>query len=111
MAESAAGLRALPARRAVARAEVSHLVEARGAGVAVGGKAAFGFGDLNVRLRQFVEEARGDVRRPQAVHSPVGGEVDVDAPARAGDPHMREAPLLLEPGAALVVERALVREQ
>src|SRR5260370_34867222 len=110
MAEWAGGARALPAWRAVARAEMGHLVEARGVGVAVGGKAAFGLRHFDVRLRQFVEEARGDVRRPQPVHAPVGGEVDVDASARAGDPHMREAPLLLESGAALVVERALMRE-
>src|SRR5262249_10040830 len=111
MTEPPARLRALPAGGAVARAEMGHLVEARGAGIAVGGEAAFGFRHLHVRLRQFVEEARGDVRRPQPVHAPVGGEIDVDAPARARDPHMRQAPLLLEPGAALVVEGALVREQ
>ena len=88
-----------------------HLVETRGAGIAIGGKAAPRFPHLHVILGQFVEEARGNVRRPQPVHAPVGGEVDVHAPARAGDPHMREAPLLLEAGAALVVERALVRKQ
>src|SRR5262249_31195469 len=38
-ANPAARLRALPARRAVARAEMRHLVEARGAGIAVGSKA------------------------------------------------------------------------
>src|ERR1700730_18834459 len=103
MAEPAAGARALPARRAVDRAEMGHLVEARGAGVAVGGKAAFGLRHFDVRLRQFVEEARGDVRRPQPVHAPVGGEVDADAPARAGDAHMRKAALLLSSRAALVV--------
>src|SRR5262249_40600878 len=72
MAEPAPRLRALPAGRAVARAEMGHLVEARAAGIAVSGKATFGFRHLHVRLRQFVEEARGDIRRPQPMHAPVG---------------------------------------
>ena len=92
-----------------------HLVEARAAGVAVGahagGEAALGLLHLDMRLRQFVEEARGDVRRPHAVHAPVGGEIDLGAAARAREPDMREAPFLLEADAALVVERALAREQ
>src|SRR5262249_56307140 len=40
-------------------------------------------GDLDIGLRQFVEEARGNVGLPQAVHAPVGGEIDFQALARA----------------------------
>src|SRR5437870_4387998 len=56
-------LRALPARRAVARAEMRHVVEARGAVIAAthAAEAAFGFGHLDMRLRQLVEEARGQI--------------------------------------------------
>src|SRR6516162_8550005 len=59
LVEAAPALRALPARRAVARAEMGHLVETRGAGVAVAGEAAFRRSHLHMRLRQLVEEARG----------------------------------------------------
>ena len=45
------------------------------------------------------------------MHAPIGGEVNLHAAARAGDADMGEAPLFLEPGFALVVEGALVREQ
>src|SRR5215470_15711447 len=97
-------LRALPAGRAVARAEMRHVVEARAAVVAAHvAEAAFGLGDLDIRLRQFIEEARGQVARPQPVRTAVGGEIDVGAPARAREPDMGEAALLLEAGAALVV--------
>src|SRR5262249_60209075 len=91
-------LGALPARRAVARAEMGHLVETRRRVGAA--EAALGFRHLDVGLRQLVEEARGDVRRPQPVHAAVGGEIDLGAPARAGEPDMGEPALLLEPGAA-----------
>src|SRR5262245_63542989 len=48
-----ARLRALPAGRAVARAEVGHLVETRG----IGRAAALRLRQLDMRLRQFVEGA------------------------------------------------------
>ena len=64
-----------------------------------------------MRLRQFVEEARGHGGGPGAVNAAVGGEEDLGAAARPRQPDMGEPPLLLEPGAALLVERALVREQ
>ena len=64
-----------------------------------------------MRLRQFVEEARRDARRPRAVDAPVRGEIDLRAAPRAREPDMGEAALLFEPGAALIVERALVRQQ
>src|SRR5262249_10993258 len=106
-------LRALPAGRAVARAEMRHVVEARGAVVAAAhpAEAAFGLGHFDMRLRQLVEKTRGQVARPQPVRAPVRSEIDVGAAARAREPDMGEAALLLEPGAALVVERALVRKQ
>src|SRR5581483_9569542 len=59
-----AALRALPARRAVARAEMGHLVETRGRRKTHAAEAALGFGHLHVGLGQLVEEARRDVRRP-----------------------------------------------
>src|SRR5262245_87717 len=58
---ASAPLRALPAGGAIARPEGLHGVEAR-AVIAVGRKAAeaaLRFGDLDARLRQFVNEARG----------------------------------------------------
>ena len=58
---AAARLRALPARRAVARAEMGHLVETRSAGVAVAGEAALGFRDLDIAFRQLIEETRRHV--------------------------------------------------
>src|SRR5262245_37580070 len=54
-------LRPLPAGRAVARAEMRHVVEARGAVIAAAhpAEAALGFRHLNMGLRQLVEEPRG----------------------------------------------------
>src|SRR6185437_11964864 len=66
---------------------------------------------LDVGLRQLIEEARRHRRGPQAVDAPIGGEIDAGALARAGQADMRQAALLLEAGAAALVERALVGEQ
>ena len=68
-------------------------------------------GDLDIGLRQFVEKARRDVGLPQPVHAAVGGEIDFGALPRAREADIGEAALLFQAGAALVVERALVREQ
>ncbi|OWK23707.1 hypothetical protein AJ87_32630 [Rhizobium yanglingense] len=62
-------------------------------------------------FRQFVEEARGDGRLPEAVDAAVGDEPDVAAALGAGDADIGEAALLLKPGAAAFVERALMREE
>ena len=70
-----------------------------------------GFLHLDMRLRQFVEEARRDGRVPQAVDAAVGGEIDLGALARAREADMGEAALFLQPGAAALVERALMRKQ
>ena len=43
--------------------------------------------------------------------APVGGEIDLGALARARQADMGEAALLLQPGAAALVERALMRKQ
>src|SRR5690606_32539236 len=52
------GLRALPARRGVARtAEGRHAVEARGAIARRAAERAFALGHLDMLWRQFVEEA------------------------------------------------------
>src|SRR5688572_22111813 len=107
------GLRALPARRAVARAERGNLVEARRAITAGSAPtaAALALGDLDVLRRQLVEEARGNGGGPGAVNAAVGGEVEFGAAARARQPDMGEAALFFQPGAALVVQRALARKQ
>ena len=60
---------------------------------------------------QFVEEARGDGRLPQAVDAAVGDEPDVQVLLGAGEADIGEAALFLQAGAAALVERALVREQ
>src|SRR3954469_1299274 len=89
-----------------------HVVEARAAVVGAHiAEAAFGFPHLDIRLRQFIEKARWQVARPQAVRAAVRREIDVGASACTREPDMGEAALLLEPGTALVVERALMREQ
>src|SRR5664279_4624496 len=64
-----------------------------------------------MRLRQLIKKARGHGRGPQPVNAPVGGEIDLGALARAREADMSEAALLLQPGAAALVERALMREQ
>src|SRR4051794_9136542 len=103
------GLRALPARRAVVGAEGGHAVEARAALLGET-ETALAFGHFDVCLRQFVKEARRNVGRPHAVGAAVGGEIDFRAAAGTGDADVRQAALLFEAGAALLVERALVRE-
>ncbi len=101
-------LRPLPARRAVAGAEgLGIAVEAGGAGGEVGRR----LDDVDRGLRQFVDEARGDGRGPQAVDAAVDGEGQLGALARARQPDMGEPPLLLEAGPAALVQRPLVREQ
>src|SRR5690606_7643341 len=125
----AVGLRPLPARRRIgvgegAASSPASLVEARGAvgvlasgltlaeaaavtsAVAAIGRA--GLGDLDMGLRQLLDEARGNGRLPQAVDAAVGGEPDVQVLARARQPDIGEAALLLQPRAAALVERALV---
>jgi hypothetical protein len=62
-------------------------------------------------LGQFVDEARGQRRLPQIVHAAVLRKRDDGAALGAGDADIGEAAFLLEPGAALLVERALVREE
>src|SRR5262249_11428034 len=96
-------LGALPARRAIARAEMGHLIEARRTNTAVAGEGTLGFIDLHIRFRQLVEKTRWNVRRPQAMHAPIGGEIDFHPAPRAGDSHMGQAPLLLETCAPLIV--------
>ena len=61
--------------------------------------------------RQLAQEARGDGRLPLVEHAPVGGEGDIGPLARPRQADIGQPPLLLEPGQALVVERALVGEQ
>ena len=63
-----------------------------------------------MRLRQFIEKARRNIGLPQTVHAAVGGKIDFRPLARAGQPDMGEPALFFEPGAAGIVERALVRK-
>src|SRR6266849_9781685 len=85
-AARAIGLRALPARRGVARAEGFHVVKARGtvAAAAAPARSALRFRDLDAGRRQLVEKTRGDRGRPGAVNAPVGGEIEFGAAARPG---------------------------
>ena len=62
-------------------------------------------------LGEFVEEARRDRGLPEAVDAPVGGEVDAGAPLGPRDAHIGETPFLFEARPAVVVERALMREE
>src|SRR6478752_3857004 len=113
LAAGAVGLRALPARRRVAGAEGFHIVEARGAVAAAAAPAgaALGFRDLDIGRWQLVEEARRDRGRPCAVNAAVGGEIEFGAAAGAGQAYMGQAPLFLQTGAALFVQRTLARKQ
>src|SRR5262249_8756218 len=107
------GLRALPARRRVARPERPHVVEARRA-IAAGpapSSASLGLRDLDGRGRQFVEKSRRDRGCPGPVDAAAGGEEGFCAPPGARQPDMREAALLLQTCAALLVERALAGKQ
>src|SRR5262249_24994743 len=100
-----ARLRALPAGRGVAGAEGVHFIEARGA-IARHAKtagAARRFFDLDMRLRQFIEETRRHGRRPHAMDAAVRGEGDFGELARAGEADMGEATLFLEAGAAAFI--------
>src|SRR5262245_46080860 len=92
---------------------MGHLVEARGAIAAVSpaSAAALRCGHRDMRLWQFVQEARRHVGLPQTVDAAIGGEVDAGSAARTREADMGEAALLFEPGAALLVEGALAREQ
>ena len=61
--------------------------------------------------RQLAQEARGDGGLPLVEDAAVGGERDVGPLARPRQADIGQPALLLEPGQALVVERALVGEQ
>src|SRR5207237_1091425 len=69
-------LRALPAGRRVVGTEALHRVEARAELLAEIAEAALRLGHLDIGLGQFVEEARGNGRRPASVDAPVRHEVD-----------------------------------
>ena len=107
------GLGAFPAGGGIGIGEGFGLVEARlaVAAAAVTAVALLDFGDLDMGFRQFVEEARGDGRLPEAVDAAVGDEPDVAAALGAGDADIGEAAFFLEAGAAAFVQRALVREE
>src|SRR5438477_3948018 len=98
---------ALPARRAIGRGERLEPVEA----ARWLPPAALRLGDLDARLRQFVEKPARHGRVPQTVNAPVRSEIELGTMARAGEPDMGKPPLLFEPGAALLVKRALVGQQ
>jgi hypothetical protein len=63
-----------------------------------------------MRRRQIVDEARRARRLPQTVNAPVGREENPRPALGAGYADIGEAALLLEAGAAIVVERALMRK-
>src|SRR5262245_66290871 len=64
-----------------------------------------------MRLRQFIEKARGNGRGPHAADAPIGSEVDLCKLARAGQADVGKAALFLKAGAATLVERALMRKE
>src|SRR5208282_4758841 len=106
-------LRALPARRRVIGAERGRGVEARGAVAAITAEAtiaALRLRHFDIGFRQLVQKPRGNIGLPQAVHAPVGGEINLGPLARPRDADMGKPALLFQPGAALIVERALVRK-
>ena len=78
---------------------------------AVAAEAALGLDHLDVRLRQFVDEARGDRRLPERVHAPVLRERDVRLLPRPRDADVGETALLLEASLTVLIHGALVREQ
>src|SRR5690606_10637326 len=117
--EAAAPRGALPARTARAGAGEAALGPQRvGEGIGalrpVGAPQALAAGHrrllLDMRRRQFGDEARGDRTRPLAVDAPVRGMENGAAAARARDRDIGEPSLLLEAGVTALVERALRRE-
>src|SRR5579883_518140 len=90
---------------------MGHLIETRGPVATIPAEAAAGFGYLHVRLRQLIEEARGQVALPLPVRAPIGGEIDFRASARARQPNMGEPALLLEPGTTLIIQCPLAGKQ
>src|SRR5262249_58451451 len=100
----------VPAGGRMGRAEAPHLVDPRGAVAAIAAKTALRLLHLDMRLGQLVDESRRNGRRPGAVDAAVRHEIDLGPLARPGEADMGEAALLLESGAALLVERALVRQ-
>src|ERR1700743_1959597 len=89
-------------------ARENHLVEARPEAPR---RRIGGLEDVDVILGEFVDETRGRRGLPQAADLTIGGEIDRDASARAGDADIGEATLLFEAGQAVFVDRALAREQ
>src|SRR5690606_27173080 len=73
--------------------------------------AAFRLQHLDAVFRQFIEEAARHRRVPQSVNAAMRGEIDLGALPRPRQADMGKPPLLLEPGAALVVQRTLMRQQ
>ena len=66
---------------------------------------------LDMGFRQFVDEARRQARLPQIAHTPVLGEGDGGPALGAGDADISETAFLLEAGAAVFIEGALMREE
>ena len=69
------------------------------AAVSAGAVAAVGIagvGHVDMRLRQFVEEARRDGRLPQAVDAAVGDEPQMQVPLGPRQAHIGEAAFLLQ---------------
>src|SRR5687768_8327681 len=86
---------AFPARRLVQRLErvVGVVAGAAAAAIAVAAVSGAGILDLHHFRRQFVDEARGDRRLPEAAVPPILREADAQALARAGQADIGEAAL------------------
>src|SRR5208282_4023842 len=104
-------LRTAPARRFVFRAEGIHIGETRLGVAAIVRSAAGVFDQLHMVCRQVVDETRRRRGLPQAMNAAIAGEQDFRPQPRPRHADIGEAALLLQPGAAALVERTLVRKQ
>ena len=59
---------------------------------------------------QLLDESRRQRRLPEPADTPVGGVINLRLSPSSGQSDIGEPPLLLEPGEAAIVERALMRK-
>ena len=105
------GLGAPPAGTVIGAGEVGLRPAVLGETRAAGEAAADALFQLHRARRQFRDEARGDRALPQAVGAAVGGVGDLHPLLAARDADIGEAALLLQPGEAVLVHRALRGEK
>src|SRR6202022_2754372 len=101
---------ALPARRRIGRPIGIHIGETR-LRIAAIGRTCCRFDDFDVTFRQLVQETRGNRRLPKPMNAPVGREIYFRPPLCPRETDIGEAAFFLEPRAARIVERSLMRKQ